>query len=338
MAEKLEDVETWLTYTFYLAYNIYVMKHRNLIFLWSLCLTIIGVAAGVRINEQHPHNNPELAYSTAPELGDVALSIENTFYEDNATSSIKLNATLSTSSTTITVSAKSYLVGDVETGEVYLSKNRSDVLPVASMSKLITAFAVTDMLKATTTITITPDEFNVATDTSKLSAGEKFYVNELLYPLLMNSSNVAAEAFASSTDRKKFMEAMISYAWEVGMLHTFFDDPSGLSSYNVSSASDFFALAQYLFKSRPDILAITRIASTSIASTTNHAAHNFTNIHPFVNNGNFLGGKTGHTTLAKDTMLTIMNINNKPVAIIVIASENRKRDTQLLIDKYTKLR
>jgi D-alanyl-D-alanine carboxypeptidase len=210
------------------------------------------------------------------------------------------------------------------------------VLPVASMSKLITAIAATDRYSPTTTIEITAPETQVPPDGSNLKAGESFTVSELLYPLLMDSSNVAAEALASSTGRIDFLEAMSSYAWEIGMPHAFFADPTGLSDRNAGTAVDFFALARYLYLDRPDILAITRTVRASVATTTSHNAHEFVNIHPFVNDKRFLGGKTGHTVAALDTMLTIMNIAGHPIAIIILRSYGeRARDTSLLIDRVS---
>lgn len=228
------------------------------------------------------------------------------------------------------VTAAAYLVGDVSTGKIYLERNSRLVLPVASMSKLITAIAATDTLSPTATISITQPEADVASDTSRIGAGESFTVSEILYPLLLNSSNVAAEALASSSDRVKFLELMSSYAWEIGMSSTFFADPSGISPKNISTAGDFFALAQYLYKSRPDILAITRTIATSTATTTDHGAHDFVSIHPYVADPAFLGGKTGHTPEAHDTMLTMFNIGGHPIAIIVLASDDRKSDTAML--------
>jgi D-alanyl-D-alanine endopeptidase (penicillin-binding protein 7) len=284
------------------------------------------------LQEQQLASLKEQAYTTAS-ISD-SLIPEESFYEPEESSKTKISPTSAPFvPTTPTISAKAYLAGNIVTKEIYLEKNSGTALPVASMSKLITAFAVTDMLPLDTKITITKDELNVPVDASKLTEGEIFTVGELLNPLLMNSSNVAAEALASSSDRSKFLDSMEGYAWEVGMPKTLFDDPTGLSPKNVSTARDFFALAQYLYKSRPDILAITRIPTSSISSTTEHGAHNFTNIHPFVLDPDFLGGKTGHTTEARDTMLTIMNINNQPVAIIVISSNNRKVDTAMIIKK-----
>ncbi len=173
----------------------------------------------------------------------------------------------------------------------------------------------------------------MASDTSKLYAGEKFPVKDLLYPLLLNSSNVAAEALASSSDRTKFLELMSSYSWEVGMPSTFFADPSGIDPRNESTAKDFFALARYLYSSRPDLLAITRTVGLEVATTSDHGGHLFASIHPFVNDPGFIGGKTGHTPEAKDTLLTIMNIGDQPIAIVIIASDGRERDTRLLISR-----
>ena len=235
------------------------------------------------------------------------------------------------------VTASAYVVGDVQTGKIYMEKNDTAVLPVASMSKLVTAIAATDTMTPTTTIEVTEPETEVYPDQSNLQPGEKFTVQELLYPLLLDSSNVAAEALASSTDRAHFLNLMNGYAWELGMTGAYFGDPSGLSPHNMASASDFFKLAEYLYLDRPDILAITRTVSTSVGTTTEHGAHVFASIQPFVKDPRFIGGKTGHTDEAADTMLTILNIGGKPIAIIVLhsISGDRTHDTELLASKVS---
>ncbi|MDE1941145.1 MAG: D-alanyl-D-alanine carboxypeptidase, partial [Patescibacteria group bacterium] len=191
------------------------------------------------------------------------------------------------------VSALSYLVGNVATGQILDRKYIDTVLPVASMSKLITAIAATDSMSSTTEVEITEPEAEAPPDGSHLKAGEKFTAHELLYPMLLDSSNIAAEALASSTDRDRFLALMNGYAREIGMNSTNFADPSGVDPRNRSTARDFFALARYIYRYRPDILAITRIVSTSTASTTEHGAHVFASIHPFVTDPRFIGGKTG---------------------------------------------
>jgi len=236
------------------------------------------------------------------------------------------------------ISASAYLVGNVLTGKIYLSSNVNQALPVASMSKLITAIVSTDTMSPTT-IEVTPLETEVASDTSNLLSGEKFTLKEILQPLLLSSSNVAAEAIASSSNRNAFMGLMSSIACEIGMPTAYFADPSGIDPHNEASANDMFALAQYLYTSRPDILAITRTPHTFIATTTDHGSHVVDSTHPFIKDSRFIGGKTGRTPEAGETMLTIFRIANQPIAFIVLHSDigERAHDTQLLIDAYTAL-
>jgi D-alanyl-D-alanine endopeptidase (penicillin-binding protein 7) len=203
------------------------------------------------------------------------------------------------------------------------------------MSKLLTAIVATDTLSPTTTVLITAQAGLAPPDQSGISAGERYEAQELLYPLLLDSSNIAAEALSYTGNRTTFLELMSSYAWEVGMPATFFADPSGVDPHNASSAHDFFALARYLYLYRPDILALTRTVSIGVPATADHAAHQFRSIHPFVNDSRFIGGKTGRTPEAGETMLTLLTINGQTVAFVVIGSQidHRASDTSLLIEK-----
>ncbi len=232
------------------------------------------------------------------------------------------------------ISARAYIVGNVDTGEVYMERDGRQVLPVASMSKLVTAFVATDLLDHEVQVEISSSSLMAPPDTSNLQIGEIYTLGEIMRPLLLNSSNVAAEAISSSTeDRTAFLEAMSSYAWEIGMPDTYFADPSGVSPRNAATARDLFSLARYLYEYRPDILKITRTASISVATTSSHGAHDFTSTHPFVSDPRFIGGKTGRTPEAGETMMTIMDIDGAPVAIIVLSSIDRQRDTTLILDK-----
>jgi len=237
------------------------------------------------------------------------------------------------------ITASAYIVGNVLTGKVYISSHPTGVFPVASMSKLMTAIVATGMFSATTTISITKPETDVPPDASNLQAGEMFALKDLLYPLLLASSNVAAEAIASSTGRLHFMDVMSNTAWEIGMPDTYFMDPSGLDPRNEASANDMFALARYLYTYRPDILAITRTPHMDMATTTDHESHIFDSTHPFVNDPRFIGGKTGRTPEAGETMLTILRINSQPIVFIVLHSAygERANDTTKLIKKYEML-
>jgi len=317
----------------------YEHPHRRLILLIVICLATIGVLAGFRVARQESTSG----ITSAPLSGILPikpLSIDPSFYQPLKTGS--KSAVTSKPAVAVPpkpaapadgVSAEAYLVGNVATGQIYSERNGATPLPIASMSKLMTAMIATNTIAPTTTIEITPEEASVYPDLSHIGAGEKFAMKEMLYPLLLDSSNIAAEALASSSNRANFLNLMNSYAWEIGLPTTFFADPSGLSPLNQASAEGFFDLAQYVYKSRPDLLAITRTVETAVATTTDHGAHDFVSIHPFVTDPRFIGGKTGHTDEAGDTMLTILNIGGQPIAFIVLHSNDRARDTTLLADK-----
>ncbi len=314
----------------------------KILVIWTICLVLIAASLSVKLTQSKikvatieaidkSTNNESLATSQSfyeePNQGSKTITDQS---QNKSTDPNNQSVQL----TTNIISAKAYLVGNVQTGRVYYEKNKNLVLPVASMSKLVTAIAATDKLKSDALITISAESAKTFPDQSRLQAGEVFTVKELLYPLLLSSSNVAAEALASTTNRAKFLELMSSYAWEIGMPDTYFADPSGLSAQNISTAEDFFALARYLHDSRPDLLALSRMMQFFVSTTTSHSSHQIVSTHPFVGDSDFIGGKTGHTEEAKDTMLTMIKIKGEPIAIVVLQSTDRRRDTSLLIEKF----
>ncbi|MEK7610048.1 MAG: serine hydrolase [Patescibacteria group bacterium] len=306
-----------------------------------LCLVIVGIAVVVRVNQIRPfseNNTTKIAPTFRPSQN-LSSKLDPVFLEETAVQSQKKRSPVLMPSGVPDITATSYIVGNTKTGEIYLERNSRTVMPVASMSKLVTAFVATDIFDATSTIEITDQALLTPPDKSNLRAGEKFSLKEILDPLLLNSSNVAAEAISYSTDgRSDFLYLMKSYAWEIGMPSTFFADPSGVSPQNVASARDLFNLAKYLVNYRPDILVLTRTASSSVATTTDHGSHIFSSTHPFVRDSRFIGGKTGRTPEAGETMMTILNISNQPIAFIILNSNygSREWDTKLLVNELLK--
>ncbi len=238
------------------------------------------------------------------------------------------------------ISAEEYLVGDIETGEIYLQKNIDKVFPIASISKLITAVVAVNILDKDKEISITSKMLEPYGDSGKLSPGEIYAVDDLLYPLLMESSNDTAEAIAISYGYDEFIKQMNSLAYEIGMEKTSFEDPSGLSYINSSNVKDLFVLAKYIYNYEKSLLNITKKTNISIASTTGHIAHDYNNINPLSSSTDFIGGKTGRTNEAKESMLSIFNpkIGDKvyTIAIIVLRSEfnERENDTMALLQQF----
>lgn len=243
------------------------------------------------------------------------------------------------------ITAESYLIGDLETGEVYISKLPDKVVPIASISKLMSALAAEDMneqgiLPADGDIVITEKMLEPYGTEGSLSVGEAYSAKELLYPLLLESSNDAAEALAEASGYDRFISAMKLRALEIGMTRTSFEDPSGLSNQNISNATDLFTFARYLHKTEPKILELSRMPAADLASTTMRAAHHYANKNPFVGDPHYIGGKTGRTDAARESMLSLFNytVGEKTfsIAVIVLRSDynSRQIDSSLLFEKF----
>jgi|ERR1035437_933000 D-alanyl-D-alanine carboxypeptidase len=253
------------------------------------------------------------------------------------------------------ITATSYLVGNADTGEIYLSKNINKGLQIASISKLFTALAAEKHSNASTTITITEKTLEYyPDDPHKLTVGDSFTIDELLYPLILESNNNVAQTLASTTGYTTFLGYMGDVAKDAGLNSTRFEDSSGLGDGNISTAADLFKFGQYLYHSTSTststavtstLLSLTSMKSKDLPKTAAHGAYIFKNTSVFVGDPNYIGGKTGRSDSALETMLSIFNydINGKkyPLVIVVLHSSygDRQGDSEALylktIEKIT---
>ena len=140
------------------------------------------------------------------------------------------------------------LVIDQDTNEVLFSKNPQAVLPIASITKLMTALVVTEHQQPLDEIlTITQDDVDTEKGShSRLNVGTRLSRGEMLHLALMASENRAAHAlgrhFPGGLDA--FVAAMNAKAKQLGMADTSYVEPTGLSSRNQSSAHDLALLVK----------------------------------------------------------------------------------------------
>jgi len=144
------------------------------------------------------------------------------------------------------VRSASVLVVDGNTGELIFERQPKLVTPIASITKLMTALVVLDGLQSLDeVITIkAEDRWKGKGAFSHLPNGEKLTRGDLLRLALMASENLAARTLARNYPggMSAFVRTMNLKAKALGMTQTHFDDPSGLSSLNVSSARDLVKL------------------------------------------------------------------------------------------------
>lgn len=135
---------------------------------------------------------------------------------------------------------------DQDTGEVLYSKNADVSLPIASITKLMTAVVIAESgLKLTDKIRITREDYVRSRASSKLRNGMVLTRKALLQMALMSSDNRAAHALARTYPggKKAFVSKMNETAARIGMKDAFFADPTGLDNRNRATAGDIGRLA-----------------------------------------------------------------------------------------------
>ena len=226
------------------------------------------------------------------------------------------------------VTSASYLVADLETGKVLLSKNINQQLPIASVTKLMTAVVADETLGLDYSTSVSATAVNTYGTQGNIQKGEKYTVSELFYPLLLESSNDAAEALALAKDRDSFISDMNAKAKSIGLLNTQYDDASGLSQNNKSTVTDLFRLTQYINEYRKYIFDITVEKKRDFKNKTW-----FSNSR-FRSDDEYVGGKNGFTDEALKTQIALFEQDfdgeQRTIAYIILRSNDVGADISVL--------
>jgi serine-type D-Ala-D-Ala endopeptidase (penicillin-binding protein 7) len=139
------------------------------------------------------------------------------------------------------------LAVDEESGRILFQKNPDRIVPIASLTKLMTAMVVLDAEPGMDEV-ITIDQQDVDTlrhTSSRLPVGAALPRKTVLMLALVSSDNRAAAALARTYPggREAFLAAVRAKLRELGMRHTVIEEPTGLSSHNTSTASDLARMA-----------------------------------------------------------------------------------------------
>ncbi len=244
------------------------------------------------------------------------------------------------------LSAKSVYVWDIQTHRKLYGLNEQARLPLASVTKIMTALVASETLPPDTHILVTDEDLLQEGDNS-LYAQETWKLRDLLKFTLITSSNDGASAIArsvgthlsadaSSTEAKKiFAEQMNEKARLMDLTRTHFFNETGLDrggneSGAYGSARDMAMLFEYVFKKYPDILTPTTNTTLSITSEDN-ITHRAINTNEGVEHiTGIIGSKTGYTDLAGGNLVVVLDIGlNHPVVIVVLGSTKEGRFTDV---------
>ena len=232
------------------------------------------------------------------------------------------------------------------------SENENNVLPIASISKLMTAKVVFENYNLKDGIGVSESDIITRTEFRDFRAWESTTIEDMLYQMIIESNNSGAYAFALISDRylkgsetpvEKFVKEMNSSATEIGLTQTKFINPSGLDTredYNSSTAREVALLSLSILKNHPQIFEISLIPSFNLYSLDKSIHYQAINTNVFLHiieeewQDKIVGGKTGFTRSANGCLVIILQSPERDGYIInvVLGSEDRFKEMKKLIN------
>ena len=229
--------------------------------------------------------------------------------------------------------ASQALIYDTDSGVKLLEKDIDSPKPIASLTKLMTALIIMEDHKPSEIVTVGKLPILGLEDQKMgLVEGEEIEVGELLKALLIYSANDAANALAiyDSESIENFSIKMNDKATKWGLTKTKFEDPSGLSPNNTSSANDLLKIATILsvndtFKN------ITSTAYTKVSNLSGKS-YDITTTNKILGLGGVVGMKTGFTLEAGQCLITAAQRNGRRIITIVLNSPDRFQESKNMVE------
>ena len=225
-------------------------------------------------------------------------------------------------------SAKRAMLLDDSTGTVIFEKNADDLMPPASMSKLMTAVMVFQRLKAGAlslddTLPVSEKAWRMGGSKMFVEVGKRVSVEDLLRGIIVQSGNDATIVVAEglSGDEEAFAEEMTQHAREIGMNDSVFKNASGWPSEgHVMTARDLATLASHTIREYPDYYAYYSEGSFTFSSIEQR------NRNPLLGTVAGVDGlKTGHTSEAGYGLTASGERNGRRLIVVIAGLESSKQ-------------
>jgi D-alanyl-D-alanine carboxypeptidase len=237
------------------------------------------------------------------------------------------------SNTNLMISARSALAVDLVSGKILYEKNSDQPLLPASTTKIITALVALDSYSPQEILTV--GYINIEGQKMGLVTGEKIRAEDLIYGLLVESANDAAEVLAANYPggREMFVAAMNIKVKELGLTRSLFVNPSGLDQDGqITTASDLIK-ASTLAMENPLFSNVVATRQKTVTSVDEKFVHKLTNVNKLLGSvDGVLGVKTGFTEGAQENLVTYVNRDGKKVMFAVLGSSDRFGETKALIN------
>jgi D-alanyl-D-alanine carboxypeptidase (penicillin-binding protein 5/6) len=234
------------------------------------------------------------------------------------------------------ISAGSALIYDTTSKQVLYSKDPKQRLPMASLTKVMTAVIALENKKKDDRYRVLQEDL-IGEDSMGLTAGETLTLSDLLYGIMLNSGNDAAETLATNfpKGRNAFIKAMNDKIKTLGLSDTNFTNPSGLEGdgKQYTTVYDLLVITQYALTNFPLFDQVVSTFDYNIPYSSLHKAfylENQTNLltsYPGVK-----GVKTGYTPEAGLCLITYLDYDGHKIIGVILGSDDRRGEMIELLD------
>jgi len=231
--------------------------------------------------------------------------------------------------------ARAVLVGDVQSGQVLLAHREEQMLPIASLTKIMTVVVALEHYGPETLVTVTEEA--VATEGAKvpLLLGDRLTVAELVRACMIRSGNDAAIALAAHAPRgtTQFVGWMNDKAADLGLMGVHFANPMGFDAENhFATAGAMFHLARYALETHPLVGAAAREPEATIRGE--RKSYPIKSTNALLGDGVLAveGLKTGTTEGAGQSLMTLIRLpDGRELMAVVLGSPERFGETKTLL-------
>lgn len=235
----------------------------------------------------------------------------------------------------LSVTAKSAILMNADTGEIIYEKNAYEQRGIASTTKIMTSILALEYADLEETVTVKEEDVKIEGTSIGLKDGDKITLETLVSGMLLESGNDAANvtATAVSGSRAEFAELMNEKAKSIGMINTSFKNPSGLTEEgHYSTAYDMALLACYAIKN-PTFRNICSQSSMRVSYGNPEYERTFTNHNKLLSSvdGAF-GIKTGFTKASGRCLVSAAERNGVTLVAVTLFDSDDWQDHEEMLE------
>lgn len=234
------------------------------------------------------------------------------------------------------VNARAAVIRELATGRTVYAKSADESLPMASLTKLMTAYVILKYHSLDDVVTIPAEVTKVqggASQVLNIKPGDRLTVREALQGLLIYSANDVAVALAGwdAGSVTQFVDKMNAAAKDLGLTKTVFRNPTGLDEVgHVSSANDLAHLTQVVLQSA--IVRETVQKRTGSFTTQAGRPYVFATTNQLLARAYVKGVKTGYTEAAGQCLISLTQKDGKEFITVILGSPDRFQESQYMIN------